>query len=238
MFCNLSVKPFFGFLAASLMGFIFAAPAASANDLNKFGSAYENQNPTCNIVPVTNTLELDIQEKENDSGSQKDSGKTEQHEDKSRKSKKSGSAGIWKFKAKGESSSESSDKRDFISETDSESDWNKDKEFSQERKETENIDIGARDCDSYNEFGAKRDTALFTSIAQIEIANTQADRDVNIASINADMKKNINYEQQVTHRLAIKSSADVKMSEINMKGNFALAQFYSHLGLQPQGGQQ
>ena len=79
---------------------------------------------------------------------------------------------------------------------------------------------------------------MYTSIAQIEIANAQADRDKNIASINADMKKNINYEQQVTHRLAIKTSADVKMSEINMQGNFALAQFYSHLDLQPQGGKQ
>ncbi|MEO0843229.1 MAG: hypothetical protein AAF063_30625 [Cyanobacteria bacterium J06643_5] len=235
---GLSVKPFFGFLVASLMGFTFAAPSASANPLSKFGSAYENQNPTCNIVPVTNTLELDTKEKENDSGSQKDSSKTEQHENNTRKSKKSGSAGIWKFKAKGESSSESSGKRDFMSETGSESDWNRDKEFSQEKKETENVDIGARDCDSYNEFGAKRDTALFTSIAQIETAKTQASRDENIAFINADMKKNVNYEQQVTHRLAIKTSADVKMSELNMQSNFALAQFYSHLDLKPQGGQQ
>lgn len=235
MFSKFFVKSFIG---ASLMSITFAAPAALANPLSKFGSAYENQNPTCNIVPVTNTLESDTKEKENDSGSQKYSSKTEQHENNTRKSKKSGSAGIWKFKAKGESSSESSDKRDFISETGSESDWDRNKEFSQEIKETENVDIGALDCDSYNEFGAKRDTALFTSIAQVETAKTQADRDENIAFINADMKKNINYEQQVTHRLAIKTSADVKMSEINMKSNFALAQFYSHLGLQPQSGQQ
>ena len=238
MFCTFSVKPFFGFLAASLMGISFAAPAALANPLSKFDSAFDN--PTCNKVPVTDILESERKEKQNDSGSTAQSTKNEQHQENSHSSKKSGSAGIWILKGRGESSSTSSNKTDSLFEDNFESDWNQDQEFFEILKKIENRDdIYITNCDSFNEAAAKSNTSLFAAIAQTETAKTQADRDVNIAGINADMKKNINYEQQQTHRLAIKTSADVKISEINMKGNLGLMQFYSYLNLQqPQGEQE
>ncbi|MEM7555322.1 MAG: hypothetical protein AAF378_14700 [Cyanobacteria bacterium P01_A01_bin.84] len=236
---GLSVKPFFGFLVASLISFISGAPAAFANPYAGFGSTFEMESPTCNRTPVSDYFESEVEAKENDSGSTAESNKNKESQEINRETKKSGSGSIWILKGKGESSSTSSNKAGSLSENKFESDWNRNRDSSELKKEKVHRDDNfITNCDSFNKAAAESNQALYKGIAQTYIASVNADRDENIASINADMKKNINYEQQVTHRLAIKTSADVKMSEINMQSNFALAQFYSHLGLQPQGGQQ
>ena len=49
------------------------------------------------------------------------------------------------------------------------------------------------------------------NVQEVAIANSNAKRDIQVAGIEADAQKNINYEQQQTQRMAIKAQEKVKL---------------------------
>lgn len=237
MSLNLSYKIIFRLFTAIAVTATFNAPVF-ANSLNNEKSVLGSDNPSCTDIPTTDLLEMQTNVKQDDNGSQSDSSKHSEHKEHNRSSKKNVGGKVWILQGKGEFTSTSSDIFDWNSENNSESTWDRDWESSTAKKIVTHVDLGLKNCDSWNEFAAKRDTALFGAKAKVEMTSINAQRDVTISGIEADAKKSINYEQQQTHRLAINKSAEVKLQEINVKGGLALAQFYTNLDLQPQGVQQ
>ena len=193
-----------------------------ANPFNKFESSFNpnaDYSKYCTDIPVANTEEIETNNRQNDNGSQMNSSQHSENESHSRSSEKSGGGKIFGIGGEGKSSSSSEDKRDINSETNSESEWDEDLEFSETRNTQTYVDLGFKNCDVFNQSAAERDKALFTATAQTAIANSNAKRDIQVAGIEADAQKNINYEQQETRRMAIKAQEKVKLRGIEIKGS-------------------
>lgn len=192
-----------------------------ANPLNKFESSFNpdaDYSRYCTDIPVANTKDIDTNRKQDDNGSQINSSKHSENKSRNRSSEKSGNGKFLGIGGGAKSISSSEDTQNINSETNSESRWDEDLEFSKTINTKTYVDLEFKNCDVFNQSAAERDKALFTATAQTEMASTNADRDIQVAGIEADAQKNINYEQQQTQRMAIKAQEKVKLRGIEIKG--------------------
>lgn len=192
-----------------------------ANPLNKFESSFNpdaDYSRYCTDIPIANTEEIDTNRKQDDNGSQTSSSKHSENESHNRSSEKSGNGKFLGIGGGGKTTSSSEDKRDMNFEDNSEFEWDEDSEFSKTINTKTYVDLGLKNCDVFNQSAAERDKALFTATAKTAIASSNADRDIQVAGIEADAQKNINYEQQQTQRMAIKAQEKVKLRGIEIKG--------------------